>query len=436
MTKCIAVIGGGLAGTSAAYTLMKRGYDVTILERNDYLGGRIHTHAVDGVVTEMGAGFMTKIYTNLLTFLRNEGLDMQLYRQHGSSGIVRNGQVRMATLPTLMGNDALSWDAKLRVVPLFFKTLARWQHLDHHDFWRADRYDNRSVTDMFDKRSKEVLEYLLQPMLNGYFYWTPEHVSEAMLFCLCKAALIQGGTYKMQGGLQRIPEKAAEGSTVLLEHEVSKIRRSEDGLYEVFVEHNGKAKTLQADGIVCATTASVVPRIITDLNDVQKAFFGTVQYSSTAVVARFYEQKHIQGDKGIAFPRREGIELAAVTAEPGKNRLAAVKTFASGTIGHQLCKESDETIIQKLTRAMEPAHSAVLVGDPDPLAIHIQRWPEALPFFDVGHFKRLRAFENGEIEDPNQPVVFAGDYLGGPFMEGAFTSGVRAAKRLDARLRH
>lgn len=436
MTKRIAVIGGGLAGTSAAYALVKRGYNVTILERNDYLGGRIHSHAIDGVVTEMGAGFMTKIYTNLLTFLRIEGLDTQLYRQHGSSGIVRNGQVRMATLPTLMGSDALSWNAKLGILPLFFKTLARWQHLDHHEFWRADRYDNRSVTDMFDKRGKEVLEYLLQPMLNGYFYWTPEHVSEAMLFCLCKAALIQGGTYKMQGGLQRIPEKAAEGSTVLLEHEVNEVRRSKDGLYVILVEYNGKAKTLQADGIVCATTASVVPRISTDLNDVQKAFFKAIQYSSTAVVARFYERKHIRGDKGIAFPRREGIELAAVTAEPGKNRLAAVKTFASGTIGNQLCKEPDETIIRELTQAMEQAHDAVLAGNPEPLATHIQRWPEALPFFDVGHFERLRAFENGEIEDRSQPVVFAGDYLGGPFMEGAFTSGMQAARRLDARLRH
>ncbi len=84
---------------------------------------------------------------------------------------------------------------------------------------------------------------------------------------------------------------------------------------------------------------------------------------------------------------------------------------------------------------MTPVRDALLIDNSKPVATHVQRWPEALPFFDVGHFKRLRSFENGEIENQEQPIAFAGDYLGGPFMEGAFTSGIQAAERLDARLR-
>jgi oxygen-dependent protoporphyrinogen oxidase len=317
-------------------------------------------------------------------------------------------------------------------VPLLFSTLARWKNLDHHAFWRADAYDDRSVADVIGKSNEELLEYMLQPMLNGYFYWAPEHVSQAMVYNLCKAALAQGGTYKMQQGLQRIPEKASEGSTVLLGHTVREIHKTKGQQYEVTAEHHGKIKTLKADGIVCATTASVVPHIFADLNKAQKDFFEAVEYSSTAVVARFFEQECIRGDKGIAFPRREGIQLAAITAEPGNGQLASLKAFASGTVGAELCKKSDETIIRELTQAMEPARSAVLAGNPEPLAVRVQRWPEALPFFDVGHFKRLRAFENGTVESPEQAIVFAGDYLGGPFMEGAFTSGMQAATRLSA----
>lgn len=427
-----------MAGTSAAHSLTRRGFEVTILEKNDRLGGRIHSHLVEGAAVEMGAGFMTRIYSNVHDFLRREGLEEQLYRQYGNSGMMRDGQLRMANLQTLAGNKALSWPAKLQILPLAAKTLMRWRHLDHHAFWKAAPYDERSVVAMFPKQKQEIVEYLLQPMLNGYFYWAPEHVSEAMLFSLAKAALMQGGTYKMQGGLQQIPERAAKGSAVLLGCEVTRVFRNQAGRYEVVMRHEGKEKRLQADGIICATTASGVPVILKDLlTSQQRAFFEAVRYSSTAVLARTYQQDQTRGDKGIAFPRLEGSDLAAVTVspEPGKsNRLANVKAFASGAVGKQLCAESDAAIASRLTKAMESIRQEVLAGDPQPLSTHLQRWPEALPFFDVGHFKRLRAFEEGGVEDGSQLLTFAGDYLGGPFMEGAFTSGMKAADRLAQRL--
>jgi predicted NAD/FAD-dependent oxidoreductase len=41
---------------------------------------------------------------------------------------------------------------------------------------------------------------------------------------------------------------------------------------------------------------------------------------------------------------------------------------------------------------------------------------------------------DGEIEDPVEPLTFAGDYLGGPFIDGAFVSGIKAAMRLEEKL--
>lgn len=438
MTKHIAVIGGGMAGTSAAHFLMQRGYKVTIIEKNDYLGGRMHTHLVNGAAVEMGAGFMSRLYTNLLTFLKSADLGTQLCRQDSISGIVRGGEIRMATLRTLVGNSALSLRAKLRIASLIGRAVIHWPQLDHHAVWKADRYDNRSVEAMLSGKDSEQLEYFWQPLVNGYCYWTPEHVSEAMLLSICRAAITQGPSLKMRVGLQCIPETAARGATVLLSHSVRSVRRRKDKTYEVTVAHGDKSKVLRADGIVCATTASAVPVIFPDLSKRQKGFFRAVQYSSTVLIARTYEHQDTRGNKSIAFPRREGIELSAVTLarQPGDaGNLATLKTYASGTIGKQLCKESDKAIIRKLTSMMEPVREAVLIGNPKPVATHVQKWPEALPFFDVGHFKRLREFVGGEIEDPGEAVVFAGDYLVGPFMEGAFTSGMEAAERLISRLR-
>jgi oxygen-dependent protoporphyrinogen oxidase len=436
MNKHVVVIGGGMAGASAARVLKNYGYKVTIVEKNDYIGGRVHTRFIENTAIEMGAGFMTRLYTNVYGLLKDSRLDTQLHKQHRANGMLRDGQVRMATLKTLAGNSALSASAKLQLIPLLLKTLAHWRHLDHHAFWKGAIHDNRSIGDAFANSNQELLEYLLQPIVNGYFYWAPEHVSEEMVLALCKAALVQRGAHVLTGGLQQIPEKAAEGNAVLLNSEVLEVKQTTQGSFDVMIKRNGSQELLRADGIICATTATAVPQIFTNLIDAQKTFFTAVHYSSTAVVSQTFKRSQTLGDKGIAFPRKEDIALSAITlaSDPNKNDLATLKMYASGTIGARLCEQSDTTIAHTLVQGMEPVRSTVLIGNPSPIATHIQRWPEALPFFDVGHLKRLEAFEEGRIENQDQAVAFAGDYLDGPFIEGAFTSGIKAAERLHARL--
>ena len=48
------VIGSGFAGLSAAAHLAKRGYNVTLLEKNDDLGGRARQWKKDGFTFDMG----------------------------------------------------------------------------------------------------------------------------------------------------------------------------------------------------------------------------------------------------------------------------------------------------------------------------------------------------------------------------------------------
>ena len=52
--KSVIVIGSGFAGLSAASFLAKEGYDVTILEKNDQLGGRARCWEKDGFKFDMG----------------------------------------------------------------------------------------------------------------------------------------------------------------------------------------------------------------------------------------------------------------------------------------------------------------------------------------------------------------------------------------------
>jgi oxygen-dependent protoporphyrinogen oxidase len=436
MKKHIIVIGGGLAGTSAAYALTSKGYKVTILERSDYLGGRIHSISSNGTTFEAGATFAKNCYTNLLSFLEGTDLKDNLYRPKNThAGIIRDREVRMADARTLVGSKALSLPAKLQAISLAARVAKHWQKLNLHAMWQADSLDNRSVAEAFTSRSgAELMEYAIQPALNGYLYWTPEHTSDAMLLTTLKA-FAKGGTYRLRGGLQQIPAAAATTSAVLLNHEITRVQQKADNTYEISARYNGKAVKLAADGIVCATTASVVPRILSDLTDTQLAFFKAIPYSATALVAEVYKSDETMGDIGIAFPRNENKQLSAATIAPEPNNtvatLSTLKLYVSGAYSKGYLTKTDENIVKDVKADLGTVRNALLKPGAKPLSTHVQRWQEALPLFDVGHFKRLRSFANGDIESPNPGLVFAGDYLGGPFMEGAFTSGLQAAERLD-----
>ena len=54
MVKRVIVIGSGFAGLSAATHLAAKGYDVTILEKNDCAGGRARVFHTEGFTFDMG----------------------------------------------------------------------------------------------------------------------------------------------------------------------------------------------------------------------------------------------------------------------------------------------------------------------------------------------------------------------------------------------
>jgi isorenieratene synthase len=76
--KRVVIVGGGLAGMAATYELLKRGFDVTLVERSDNLGGRLTgwNVNVDGETMAMEHGFhgFFNQYYNLNGLLEEIGL--------------------------------------------------------------------------------------------------------------------------------------------------------------------------------------------------------------------------------------------------------------------------------------------------------------------------------------------------------------------------
>lgn len=73
------VVGGGLAGLSAARTLQSAGRDVVLFEAADGVGGRVRTDRVDGFLLDRGFQVLLTAYPEARTQLDLDALDLQRF---------------------------------------------------------------------------------------------------------------------------------------------------------------------------------------------------------------------------------------------------------------------------------------------------------------------------------------------------------------------
>ena len=77
--KNILIVGGGVAGLTAAIELEKAGHSTTILERSDRIGGRVKTDVVNGLPLDHGFQVMLTQYPAVKRYLNSTALDLKLF---------------------------------------------------------------------------------------------------------------------------------------------------------------------------------------------------------------------------------------------------------------------------------------------------------------------------------------------------------------------
>src|SRR3989304_2345243 len=70
----VAIVGGGIAGLSAAYALWNRGVDFRVLEAGSRFGGVIRSETLDGFLLEAGPDSLLAQKPEALTLCREPGL--------------------------------------------------------------------------------------------------------------------------------------------------------------------------------------------------------------------------------------------------------------------------------------------------------------------------------------------------------------------------
>ncbi len=120
--KNVVILGGGLAGLSAAYELKKIGHKVTILEARKFAGGRVQTirDFADGLYAEAGPIAFPESHTFTVGYARDFGLTIRPSYKFGLDSIANiRGQVfRIGATATSIPLDLKARERQAGVVGL------------------------------------------------------------------------------------------------------------------------------------------------------------------------------------------------------------------------------------------------------------------------------------------------------------------------------
>ncbi len=420
--KHVVVVGGGVAGLAAARDLHDAGYEVTVLEAKDHLGGRVWTDRGTGTALDMGANWIHGITGNPLTDLANElGLTRATTDYENSAEYDSDG-----TPEPLTDLQFNSWE----------KTLTAYAR----DYLR--RRPNATVQAMIDAaRSAGDLDFLSDRELAFLINTGLEHEFAADATQMSVRALDEGREFRgadviFPDGYDAIITALADGLAVELNTVVAAI---EHGNFGVRVKTN--RGTFETDRVVVTLPLGVLKSGDVSFDPVlprqkRKAIdalamgvlnkvwlvFPTVFWNADVHLLGY-----VSATKGHFS---EWVSLSRHTGDP------VLVAFNAGAYGAEIETHTDAEIIEEAMQVLRTMYGA---GIPEAVATRITRWnsdPYAYgsysylpPLAKSVHRRRLARTVKGRL-------FFAGEATSHQYpatVHGAYLSGLRAAKEVKGR---
>ncbi len=272
--KKVAVMGGGLAGLSCAYELMKRGHDVVLLEATGRTGGHVrtmHDPLADGLYADIGAEhFYYPGYTAYWRYLHEFGLTPIAYprRDH----MVRFFNGKLYTEEDLHSRDVLN-RLGFNQREIDFLAARPWPDLPllylgpHVDRIEKEtdplgaglnELDKLSVTELLKREGASPAALSHFGGSSSALVW----IWGAAVKKLRGTSLFATKLFRIQGGNQRMTDAFAErlGERVRLGCPVTAIRHDTAGVVLTCREF-GEEKKVEADYLVTCISLVVLRQI-------------------------------------------------------------------------------------------------------------------------------------------------------------------------------
>ncbi|MFB3920957.1 MAG: protoporphyrinogen oxidase [Terriglobia bacterium] len=474
----VVVVGGGISGLAAAYTLARARHagapvEESLMESKERLGGVIRTEKVEGFVIEAGPDSFLAEKPEAAALARELGLGNSLLGSNDSERrtyILHRG--RLAPLP-----DGLMLLVPTRIWPMVTTSLLplssklamarEWFTSPPGERQPADESVASFVTRHF---GAAMLENIADPLLAGVYggdsdrlsvrsvlprFWEMEREHGSLTRATLQAmrrrreALTNGSEVgaeskpfrrparplfmTLKQGLEQLTTQIIarlEPPRISVGRRVLSVEPSAGGGRGFVVRLEG-GEALEAGAVILATPTHEARRLLATLNPALATLLGDIPYSSSMTVSLAYDAGTVtQLPQGFGFlvPRHEKRRMLACTFVHGKFKhrapesKALLRCFLGGARDPEVLGLSDEEAVARVRQEIR----AILSFNAEPLFYRVHRWPCSMAQYVVGHAERVKAIQ---AETAKLPGLFlAGNAFSGIGISDCIRTGRAAAE--------
>jgi oxygen-dependent protoporphyrinogen oxidase len=461
----VAIIGGGISGLTAAFRIRELAaarefpVETALFEKGPSLGRALATVRRDGFVIETGADSFLSEKPWALGLAKRLGLESELTttdERFRKTFVVRAG--RLAEIP-----EGFTLLAPTRFLPVFTSPLFSIPGKLRMAFEplipaRRDGGDESLASFVTRRLGREVLDRVAQPLAGGIYTADPESLSlMATMPRFIEMERRYGSLYKglraasrnrpvqakgtsgarwslflsFRSGMRALVEALATrlGESVCTGTAVARLARADGGAGWRVERADGAA--FEADAVVVATPAYDAARLLGPHDAELARLLGGIGYSSAASVNIAYrtaELPRLPESFGFVVPVKEGRKIIACTFSSVKfphrapEGTVLMRVFLGGALQAGMMGLDDAALVA----AAREEIAAFLGVRAEPMFAHVQRWPDQMPQYAVGHLDRVAQIERRATTFPG--LALAGAAYRGVGVPDCVHSGEQAAE--------
>jgi oxygen-dependent protoporphyrinogen oxidase len=432
LKRKVIIVGAGISGLTAAYWLHKAGADVTVLEKNNCVGGTMRTLREDGWLIETGPN--SALETTPLFNEMFEGLGIlseRLYADERSNKryILRDGTLHALPMSfgAFLGTSLWTVGGKARLLKEPF-------------IGRSNKEE--TIAEFVERRlGREFLDYAINPFVAGVYAGSPEQLSVRAAFPKLYAleekygglikGMIKGGRerkaraekakdrakmFSFSKGMATFPEAVASmlNRRIRLGCEVTGVA-SGSGFVVSYRDGQG-SQMLSADSVIVATPSLVASKIVGMLSSTLASVLERIYYPPVAEVFLGFKVDQMNRPLdgfGFLVPEKEKREIlgtiwsSALFPNRAPQGHVALTTFVGGSRQPEICERDDDALVRTV---LDELRLIMSVGG-KPVYSKVIRWPRAIPQYNIGYLDVVEKMEQCERDNPG--LFFCSNFKGG-----------------------